>query len=81
MIDWQSRGKNLLDEYTACCKARPYNNAIDIGLIKQSCMKFANNLNTQLAWGSELEIAEACYQLEPRLQKFKEVVVIDILKK
>ena len=44
-------------------------------------MKFANNLNTQLAWGSELEIAEACYQLEPRLQKFKEVVVIDILKK
>lgn len=80
MINWKARGQELLEEYTACCKAKPYGNAIDVELHKQSCIKFAAYLNTQLGWGTDHDIAEACHQLEPRLKKFKEVVVLDILK-
>jgi hypothetical protein len=78
-MDWKVRGEELLAEYTACCRARPYHNAIDVELAKESCVKFATHLHTQLGWGTDNEIAEACHQLEPRLKKFKETVVLDIL--
>jgi len=78
-MDWKLRGEELLAEYDACCRARPYHNAIDVELAKESCARFASNLNTQLNWGGENDIAEACYQLEPRLKKFKETVILDIL--
>ena len=78
-MDWRVRAQELLDEYAACCRARPYRNAVDVELAKENCVKWANHLNTQLGWGSENDIAEAYYQLEPRLQKFKKTVVLDIL--
>jgi len=79
MIDWKARADEMLDEYAACCRARPYHNALDVEIAKESCATWANHLHTQRAWGSDHEIAEACHQLEPRLKKFKETVVLDIL--
>jgi hypothetical protein len=78
-MDWRARADELLEEYRACCRARPYHNAIDVELAKESCARFASHLHTQLGWGTENDIAEACHQLEPRLKKFKETVVLDIL--
>ena len=80
MIDWKSRADLLLEEYNMCCKARPRHNAVDIQLLKDSVGKWASNLATQRSWGTDAEIAEACYQLEPRLQELKEQVIIEVLK-
>jgi hypothetical protein len=79
-MDWKARAQELLDEFNACCRARPYKNALDVEIAKDACAKFAHHLNTQKSWGTDNDIAEACYQLEPRLKKFKETVVMDILK-
>jgi hypothetical protein len=54
-------------------------NAVDVQLEKDSCAKWAHHLNTQRGWGTDREIAEACYQLEPRLKKLKEKLIIEIL--
>ena len=78
-MDWKQHAEELLAEYDACCRARPYHNALDVELAKESCAIWASHLATQRAWGEENDIAKACYQLEPRLKKFKETVVLDIL--
>ena len=44
-----------------------------------SVAKFAYNLATQRGCGTDNEIAEACYQFEPRLQLLKEKLIIEIL--
>jgi hypothetical protein len=79
MIDWKTRADELLKEFDLCCRAKPKHDAVNIQLDKDSCSKFAHNLNTQRSWGTDLEIAEAIYQLEPRLQKLKEKLVMEIL--
>lgn len=80
MMDWKERADELLAEFDLCSKARPKHNAVDIQILKDSCGKWAHHLNTQRAWGTEPEIAEACNQLEPRLKALKEQVIIEILK-
>jgi hypothetical protein len=80
MIDWKARADELIEEYVLCCRAKPYDNTVDIQIEKDNCGKWATNLATQRSWGTELEVAEACYQLESRLKKLKEKVVIEILK-
>jgi hypothetical protein len=79
MMDWITRADDLLAEYSLICKARAKDNTVDIQLDKELCAKWANYLTTQRNWGSELEIAEACQQLEPRLERLKEKVIIEIL--
>ena len=78
-MDWRARADELLAEYQACCRARPYHNALDVEIAKENCAAWASHLATQRAWAGDNEIAEACYQLEPRLKKFKETIVLDIL--
>jgi hypothetical protein len=80
MIDWQSRADELLAEYNLCCRARPKHNAVNIQILKDVCGKWASHLATQRAWGTEVEIAEACHQLEPKLKELKEQVIIEILQ-
>lgn len=80
MIDWHQRANELLAEFALCCQAKPRHDAIDIQLEKDSVAKFAYHLNTQRGWGTDNEIAEACYQLEPRLKKLKEKLVMEILQ-
>lgn len=79
MIDWKQRADELLKEFDLCCKAKPKHDAVNIQLEKDSCAKWAHHLNTQRGWGTDNEIAEACYQLEPRLKKLKEKLVMEIL--
>ena len=78
-MNFKEHADQLLEEYNLCCCARPRHNAVDIQLLKDSVGKWAINLATQRNWGSENEIAEACYQLAPRLQKLKEQVIIEAL--
>ena len=79
-MDWKAYADELLAEFNMCCQARPYNNTVDIQLEKESCGKWAYHLNTQRGWGTDSEIAEACHQLAPRLKKFREKVITDILQ-
>lgn len=79
-MDWKLYAKELLVEFNHVMQARPKHNAVDIQLEKDSVAKWAYHLNTQLGWGTENEIAEACHQLEPRLNRLKEKVVIEILQ-
>jgi hypothetical protein len=79
MTDWKQRAAELIEEFNLCCKAKPKHGAVDIQLEKDSVAKFAYHLATQRSWGTDNEIAEACYQLEPRLAKLKEKLVMEIL--
>jgi hypothetical protein len=80
MIDWKSRADQLLEEFNLCIKAKPMHNAVDIQLEKDTVAKFAYNLATQRGWGTDSEIAEAIYQLEPRLAALKKKLIIEILQ-
>ena len=79
MTDWKARADELIVEYNRCARAKPKNNAVDIQLEKDECAKWASYLATQRNWGSDIEIAEACNQLEPRLKSLSEKLVIEIL--
>lgn len=79
-MDWKLHAQTLLDEFNLCQRARPKQNAVDLQLEKDSCAKFAYCLNSRLGWGTDDEIAEACYQLEPRLKRLREKLIIEILQ-
>ena len=79
MTDWRQRADELLEEFDLCCRSKPKHDAINVQLEKDACAKFSYHLNTQRKWGTDNEIAEACYQLESRLQRLKEKLVMEIL--
>jgi uncharacterized protein with PhoU and TrkA domain len=79
MTDWKQRADEMIKEFDLCCQARPKHGVVDIQLEKDSVAKFAYHLSTQRSWGTDNEIAEACYQLEPRLKRLKEKLVMEIL--
>ena len=79
MIDWRQRADELLKEFELCCRAKPKHDAIDIQLEKDAVSKWAVHLNNQLGWGTENEIAEACNQLEPKLEALKKKLILEIL--
>lgn len=79
-MDFRQYAQTLLEEYNICLQAKPKHNAIDVQLEKDSVSKWACYLNSQLGWGTDSEIAEACHQLEPRLRRLKEKLVMEILK-
>ncbi len=76
----RDHAERLLEEFDYCMKARPRHNAVDVQLEKDSVAKWAYHLNSQIAWGTDNDIAEACHQLEPRLNSLKEKIVIEVLK-
>lgn len=79
-MDFREHGKQLLEEFNMCIRAKPRHDAIAVQLEKDNCSKWACHLNNQLGWGTDNEIAEACYQLESRLEPLKEKLVLEILK-
>jgi hypothetical protein len=80
VIDWKTKADVLLEEFDLCCRAKPKHNAINIQLEKDSVSKWAVHLNNQRGWGTDTEIAEACHQLEPRLNELKKKLVFEILQ-
>ena len=79
-MDLREQATALLEEFNLCMRSQPKHNAVELQIEKDSCARWAYNLNNQLAWGNELDIAEACYQLEPRLAQLKQKVIIEILQ-
>jgi hypothetical protein len=79
-MDYKEHAKNILYEWALCNSARPKNNAVDIQIEKDTCGRWATHLIHALNWGSELELAEACHQLESRLKPLKEKIVIEVLQ-
>ena len=80
MINPRERARELLDEFHICLQARPKQNAAEVQLEKDAVGKWAVHLNNQLGWGTENEIAEACFQLEPKLEELKKKLVFEILR-
>jgi hypothetical protein len=80
MMDWVAQADALLDEYEQCCRAKPRDHAADVQLEKDAVGRFACHLATQRSWGTDNEIAEACHQLESRLNTLKEKLVMEILQ-
>jgi len=78
-MNFKEYADQLIEEYNLCCKARPKNNAVNIQILKDSVGKWASHLATQRSWGDENEIAEACYQLAPRLKELKEKLIIEVI--
>ena len=76
----RDHAERLLEEFDYCMKARPRHNAVDVQLEKDSVAKWAYHLNSQVAWGTEQEIAEVAHQLESRLNCLKEKIVFEVLK-
>lgn len=76
----RERAAELLTEYELCARSRPKHGAIDLQIDKDSCNRWATQLNNLLAWGEDNDIAEACYQLEPRLTRLKEKLILEVLK-
>jgi len=79
MMDWKQRADELIEEFNLCVKAKPRHDAINIQLEKDTVAQFAYHLSTQRGWGTDIEIAEACRQLESRLIPLKEKLVMEIL--
>lgn len=79
-MDWKIRANQLLDEFDLCMQAKPIHGAIDLQLEKDAVAKWACHLSTQRSWGNDIDIAEACNQLEPRLERLKKKIVIEILQ-
>jgi hypothetical protein len=78
-MDYRAHADKLIEDFNLCMRSRPRGNAIEVQIEKDACAKWAHHLVTQRSWGSELEIAEACHQLEPRLKQLREKVIIEIL--
>ena len=79
-MDYKEHATNVLREWALCSNARPKNNAVDIQIEKDTCGRWATNLIHNLNWGTETELAEACYQLESRLKRLKEKIIIEVIK-
>ena len=79
MTDHRVRADQLIEEFNLCMRARPRGNAVEVQLEKDACAKWAHHLLTQRSWGSDLEVAEACNQLEPKLKQLREKVLIELL--
>lgn len=79
-MDYKEHAKQILLDWSACSLARPRYNAVDIQIEKDTCGRWAAHLLHVMNWGSESELAEACNQLETRLKKLKEKIVIEVLK-
>lgn len=76
----RQQAEQLLAEFNTCITARPRSNAAEVQLEKDTVSHWAVYLNRQLAWGSDIEVAEACHQLAPRLDSLKKKLVFEILK-
>jgi hypothetical protein len=78
-MNFKEYADEMLEEFNLCIKSRPRQNAVDIQILKDTVGKWAYHLATQRSWGTDEEIAEACYQLAPRLQELKKQVIIEVL--
>ena len=78
-MDFQTRARELLDEWELYRKARPREHVLSIQFDKDQMSTWAVHLRRAMMWGSANEVAEACHQFEQRLTQFKDNIVIELL--
>lgn len=78
-MNYREHAYSLLEEFDLCCLAKPKHDAIAVQIEKDKVAPWAYHLNSQLAWGTDSDIAEACHQLETRLVQLKEKLIMEIL--
>ena len=78
-MDYKELADNLVKEWVLCLDAKPKHNVVDIKLEKDQCEQWILHLMKTRLWGTEIELAEACYQVDSRLKTLKEKIVIEVL--
>jgi hypothetical protein len=78
-MDFKEYADNLVNEWALCVDAKPKHNAVDIQLLKDQCEEWIIHLMKVRLWGTENELAEACYQVDSRLKTLKEKIIIEVL--
>jgi len=80
VTDFRSHGQDLLREWYLYKSARPKDHVFDIQRDKDELQRWASLLQVTLLWDADEDrIAEACYQFENRLERFKDKIVIELL--
>lgn len=80
MIDFRSRGQDLLQEWQLYKVARPKEHVLDIQQDKDDLSTWANHLQHNLLWEGDVNrIAESCHLFESKLKQFKDKIVIELL--
>lgn len=78
-MDYKEFADKLVKDWALCLDAKPKHNAVDIKLEKDQCEEWIMHLMKIRLWGTENELAEACYQVDSRLTALKEKIVIEVL--
>ena len=79
-MDYKTRAEELMQDWQAVQNVKIKHDAVDLRLQKDRCDEWAAQLMTTKIWGTELELAEACNQLEYRLKDLQKKIVIEVLK-
>lgn len=78
-MNYKEYADDLVKEWTLCLDAKPKHNAVNIKIDKDQCEQWIIHLMKTRLWGTENELAEACYQVERRLKLLKEKLIIEVL--
>lgn len=78
-MDYKEYADNLVKEWTLCLDAKPKHNAVNIKIDKDQCEQWIIQLMKIRLWGTDNELAEACYQADSRLKALKEKLIIEVL--
>ena len=79
--DFKVKGQVLLEEWYLYKCTKPRAHVFDIQSDKDDLQQWANHLQTALLWETNSnKIVKICYQFEHKLKRFKEKVVIELLK-
>ena len=79
-MNFKEHADNLVKEWALCLDAKPKQDAVNIKIEKDQCEKWVIHLMKTRLWGTEIELAEACHQVDSRLKVLKEKIVIEVLK-
>jgi hypothetical protein len=78
-MNFKEQADNLVKEWALCLDAKPKHNAVNIKLEKDQCEQWVMHLMKTRLWGTENELAEACYQVDSRLKILKQKLIIEVL--
>jgi hypothetical protein len=81
VFDGKTRGHTLLNDWQLYKSARPKEHVVDIQLDKDNLQQTAYLLQSAVFWSNNSErIIELCDCFEQKLHKFKEKVILELLK-
>jgi len=78
-MNFKEYADDLVKEWTLCLEAKPKHDAVNIMIEKDQCEECVIHLMRIRLWGTENELAEACYQVDSRLKNLKEKLTIEVL--